>query len=173
MCEAFASASGILPGLALEPDRKPRSGLRAPASRLAVFPHWTHVPGTPLGGGLASRAGMTGNARTFTATVIAGNPAPEGSPAGTVQLELDGAPVTLNANSQAQWAPSSLRPGSHTITGEYLGYLWPSSGSYMNGAPAATDPRTPRLLRSRQPRCRRPRSPSSLATAPFALERLE
>jgi hypothetical protein len=66
---------------------------------------------------------------TFTATVARIVRTGEGIPTGTVQLTLDGhkvgRPVRLDAQGQATWQTSSLKPGKHKLLAAYR----PSKGS--------------------------------------------
>ena len=66
---------------------------------------------------------------TFTATVTLTDVTGKGVPTGTVQFTLDGHPVgepeRLDAQGQARWKTSRLKPGRHEVSVRYV----PSTGS--------------------------------------------
>ncbi|QBB70784.1 Ig-like domain repeat protein [Pseudolysobacter antarcticus] len=70
----------------------------------------------------------------FTATVSRAVATNDRAPAGSVQFSIDGKkvgrPVRLDANGQAQWKTTSLKPGAHKVSASYIaikdGALLPS-----------------------------------------------
>jgi hypothetical protein len=80
-------------------------------------------PLTPTSTSVGSSANPSvfGQSVTFTATVTSGG----GTPAGTVQFNVDGtdfgSPVALNASGQATIVHSSLAVGNHPVTATYSG----------------------------------------------------
>ncbi len=77
-----------------------------------------------------------GTSVTFSATVTPTTSAPD-VPGGTVQLKLDGvalgAPAVLNASGTATWTLTSISPGTHAMSADFLGgsYFDPSGSTVI------------------------------------------